>query len=208
MKAKPYARVRYSNRFKCLLCYVVAFALPLVWQWAALAFIYPYKLAGTAPNAAQTLMELLPFLQGALQPLAQAATAAANATPDMLRAALAAREQAWFALVCGCLLCAWLLTLVLQLVWRFTRRAGIATAQATRRAIRAYRLWLLVIGLVALVFAALLWLMGVRRIPGVGVWDGLCYFAAYGLCVLAAAVVSRLAAPPALSGRHGYFKRL
>ena len=34
-------RLRWSNRVKCLMCYLVCFALPLLWQAAASLWIYP-----------------------------------------------------------------------------------------------------------------------------------------------------------------------
>ena len=45
-------RIRRTNRLKCLVCYLVCFALPVLWQFIGLWLIYPYKLAATAPNAA------------------------------------------------------------------------------------------------------------------------------------------------------------
>ena len=54
-------RLRWSNRVKCLMCYLVCFALPLLWQAAASLWIYPLKLTGTAPNVALHLQAALPF---------------------------------------------------------------------------------------------------------------------------------------------------
>ena len=34
-------RLRWSNRVKCLMCYLVCFALPLLWHAAASLWIYP-----------------------------------------------------------------------------------------------------------------------------------------------------------------------
>lgn len=75
-------------------------------------------------------------------------------------------------------------------------------------AIRTYRLTLLWLCAVNAAFAAVVWLAGVRWIPGRTGWDLAAYFGCYALNVLAAAAVSRLAAPPAISGRHAFFKRL
>lgn len=57
-------------------------------------------------------------------------------------------------------------------------------------------------------FAALVWFSGMRSIPGRNLWDALAYWGCYPLNVLAAAAVSRLAAPPVISGRHAFFRRL
>ena len=41
--------VKYSNRTKVLLCYALAWGLALLLPYLALRYLYPYKLAGTAP---------------------------------------------------------------------------------------------------------------------------------------------------------------
>lgn len=200
-------RIRYSNRLKCLLCYVAAFALPLLWQWAALRFLYPYRLAGTAPDAAGELCRTLPFLQPMLQGYAQAAIAA-DGSAQALRAAMAAREQSWMLFVAACALCAWLVTLVAQLLWRISHRSALQASQAVRRAIRGMRANLTAIWLVNLVFALCVWVFGVRCIAGATLWDLAAYFPVYALNALAAWCVSRLAASPVISARHGFFKRI
>lgn len=200
-------RVRYACRIKCLLCYLICFSLPLLWQLAAVGLIYPRKLAGTAPDAARGLGVLFPFLEGALRPLALACTPV-SAQPQALRAAMAAREQSWLLFVCACALLAWLLTLLLQLLWRFSHRSPVQTARATRRAIRDYRLTLVWICLLNAAFAALVWLAGAKTVAGLNLWDIAAYFGCYPLTALAALAVSRLAAPAVLSGRHAFFKRL
>ena len=64
-------RLRWSNRGKCLMCYLVCFALPLLWQAAASLWIYPLKLTGTAPNVALHLQAALPFALAPLDALAR-----------------------------------------------------------------------------------------------------------------------------------------
>ncbi len=54
-------RIRRTNRLKCLVCYLVCFALPVLWQFIGLWLIYPYKLAATAPNAAAALARLASY---------------------------------------------------------------------------------------------------------------------------------------------------
>lgn len=199
--------IRYSNRLKCLLCYLVFFSLPLAWQAAALRLIYPYKLAGTAPNAARLLADALAFPVNWLDALARSCEPV-SASSASLRAALEAREASWFLFLTLCALAAWLLTLTVQLLWRARRTCAIQPARATRRAIRAYRLMLLALCALNVAFAALVWFSGMRSIPGRNLWDALAYWGCYPLNVLAAAAVSRLAAPPVISGRHAFFRRL
>ena len=128
--------------------------------------------------------------------------------PEALRAALFSREQSWLWFLATCALAAWLITLAVQLLWRAGQRSAIQPARAARRAIRTYRLTLLWLCAVNAAFAAVVWLAGGRWIPGRTGWDLAAYFGCYALNVLAAAAVSRLAAPPAISGRHAFFKRL
>ena len=135
-------RLRWSNRVKCLMCYLVCFALPLLWQAAASLWIYPLKLTGTAPNVALHLQAALPISPAPLDALARSGEAAA-ATPEALRAALFSREQSWLWFLAACALAAWLITLAVQLLWRAGQRSAIQPARATRRAIRTYRLTLL-----------------------------------------------------------------
>ena len=113
-------RLRWSNRVKCLMCYLVCFALPLLWQAAASLWIYPLKLTGTAPNVALHLQAALPFSPAPLEALARSGEAAA-ATPEALRAALFSREQSWLWFLAACALAAWLITLAVQLLWRAGR---------------------------------------------------------------------------------------
>ena len=196
-------RLRRHRPLACLVCYVIAFALPLAWQYTALAKVYPVYLASTAPPVAESLSALFPAA-GELIALTQPADASAQA----YRAALEALEGQWFAFTALCMLCAWALTLLLQLFWRCTRRAAIQPARATQRAVRAYRVMMTGVFTVNLLMAGFLWRFGVSLIAGCTFVDYLCYFGAYALNVLAALITSRLAAPSVLSGRHAFFKRL
>ena len=81
-------------------------------------------------------------------------------------------------------------------------------ASQTGRAIRSYRLRMILLAGINGLMAALVWLAGVRFIGDRGLWDVLTYFLPYPLHLLAAWLVFRLAAPAAISGRHGFFKRL
>lgn len=180
-------RIRFSNRFKCLVCYLLAFLIPLVWLWWGLTWLYPNKLASTAPA--------LPF----------ELIAPADAS---YRSQLAAREASWLGLIAACALAAWGLTAVLQLTWRIINRSAWHTFRATQRAVRTYRFMMLLVWAIALAACAALWQLGVRLIPGRTHWDYLMYFGFYLLLPWTAMAVSRLAAPSAISGKHAFFKRL
>ena len=136
-------RLRWSNRVKCLMCYLVCFALPLLWQAAASLWIYPLELTGTAPNVALHLQAALPFSPAPLDALARSGEAAA-ATPDALRAALFSREQSWLWFLAACALAAWLITLAVQLLWRaggsppWSARIRAAASAPAARAAPAY----------------------------------------------------------------------
>lgn len=206
--AKNRLRLRTSNHFKVLLCYLFSFALPVLWQLAALWLVYPVKLINTAPAIAETLLHLLPFRPEALADAAQAAAQPGTADPALWQQAAAVRDQHWLVYLAVCFAAAWLITLLVQLIWRIRHSRAINAARLCRRARRSYRLHLLIILWLNILPALLIWLTGVQHIPGRTLWDWLVYFPAYGLNVLAAILCFRLAAPPAISGKHGFFKRL
>ena len=156
--------IRYSNRCKCLLCYLLAFALPLLWLAAAVWFLYPCRLAGTAPNVAANLLSLCPGLEKLLPSLTQ--TAQLCAVPEGLggqafRVALVARERVWLAFTTGCALLVWGLTLLVQLGWRVRFSSAVGAASQTGRAIRSYRLRMILLAGINGLMAALVWLAGV-----------------------------------------------
>ncbi|MBQ8150784.1 MAG: hypothetical protein IJ041_09740, partial [Clostridia bacterium] len=66
-------RLRTSGGIKPLLCYLICFAVPVLWQYAGLWLVYPYKLANTAPAIADTLLKLLPLRPAALETAAMEA---------------------------------------------------------------------------------------------------------------------------------------
>ncbi|MEG0491862.1 MAG: hypothetical protein RR696_01535 [Clostridia bacterium] len=204
-KAVP---LRRSNRAKCLLCYLICFALPLAWQAIALLFLYPSHLVGTAPNIVENLVNALPFLQGLLEKPLLRSTVPAGFDPHAVAAALRAQAHCWLFFVSLCAGLAWALTLALQLVWRFSHSRAYMTAQFTQRAVTSYRLLQTLLWLCNALFAALLWLLGVQFIAGRNLWDFAVCFAVYPLNAMAAFACFRLAAPPAISGKHAFFKRL
>ena len=204
---KGQSRLRYSNRTKVLLCYLAAFGLPVLWMLAGLFWGYPYKLAGSAPHIAETLLGLFPG-QTRLAAAASAAETPAGASPEFWRLALQQREKQWLLFWTAVWAVAWLLTLSLQLGWRLRHQQPCFAARNTLRAIRDYRLTQLVVWTVNLVGAAALWLLGVQFVQGRTGWDYVIYFIPFLWNGLAAIVCFRLAAPPVLSGKGAFFKRL
>lgn len=203
MRSRP-LRMRSGNHLWCLLCYLIAFAVPLLWQFAALRLIYPYKLYATAPDVAAHLLDAFPKLENVLAPIA----ALTADQPSALMDVLAAREQVWLGVLTLTAAAAWLVTLLIQLLWRVFHRTPILSARATTRAVRSYRITMLLIWLVNAAAAGGLWLYGVQYIHGRTLWDYAVCFGVFVLLPLSAAVVSRLAASPMISGRHAFFKRI
>lgn len=206
--SKKRLRLRTSGGIKPLLCYLICFTLPVLWQYAGLWLVYPFKLANTAPAIADTLQKLLPLRSAALEAAAMEASLPTVSDPGLWSAALSLRDEHWRLFVAVCFVAAWAVTLLIQLWWRIRHSKGLNAAKLCRRAKATYRLNLLVILLINAVVALLLYLSGVQHIPGRTVWDWLVYFPAFGLNVLAAMICFRLAAPPAISGKHAFFKRL
>lgn len=206
-RIKP-LRLRSSNRIKVLLCYLICFALPLLWQWAGLRLLYPYKLANTAPSIADTLTALLPAANSSLPAMAQSAQLPTQGDPALWAETLQLRDRHWLLFLGACFLAAWVMTLAIQLLWRFRHRKGVNASRVADKARRSYRLHLLVILLVNAAFALFIHLAGVQHIPSRTLWDLLAYYPAYGLNALAAMACFRLAAPSVISGKHAFFKRL
>lgn len=203
MRKRP-LRMHGSSHLACLVCYLIAFSLPLLWQYAAIRLIYPWKLAATAPDVTSHLLAAFPFLDRWLSPMA----VLTGGQPFSLREMLAAREQAWLTALGLSAAAAWGLTLLIQLAWRFTHRNPVFSARRTARAIRSYRFTMVILWALNAAIAAGVWLFGVQFITGRTLWDYLVSFGIYLLNPLAAAFVSRLAASPAISGKHAFFKRL
>lgn len=201
-------RLRTSGGIKPVLCYLICFAVPVLWQYAGLWLVYPFKLANTAPAIADTLEKLLPLRSAALEAAAMEAALPTASDPGLWSAALSLRDEHWRLFAAVCFVAAWAVTLLIQLWWRMRHSKGLNAAKLCRRAKATYRLNLLVIVLMNAAVALLLYLSGVQHIPGKTLWDWLVYFPAYGLNALAAMICFRLAAPPAISGKHAFFKRL
>jgi len=202
--------MRYSNRFKVLLCYLVSFALPPLWQLGSLLLIYPYQLKNSAPLIAENLSGVFPFLKNMLEPYVQRAAEPAGGqfSAEMWNQVQQSREKQWMLFLLVLFAAGFVLTLLLQLIWRWSHTRGLQGAKAVNRAVAHYRLSMLVILLINAALAVAVWLLGVQFIAGRGLWDYLTYFGAYGLNVIAAFVCFRLAAPPAISGKKEFFKRL
>ena len=118
-------RLRTSGGIKPLLCYLICFALPVLWQYAGLWFVYPYKLTNTAPAIADTLLRLLPLHPAALETAAAKAALPAGNNPDLWSAALTLRDEHWRLFVAVCFVFAWAVTLLIQLWWRIRHSKGI-----------------------------------------------------------------------------------
>ncbi len=190
------------NRTKVLLCYILCWGIALLLPYLGLKTLYPYKLAGTAPTLPTQITALLPVAAG------ETAVLPSGADPAALQSALTVRDQQWRMVVGAAVAAAWLASLVWQLLWRARYVHPRQAARAALRARRSYHASMLGIGAVNLLAATALYLAGISRIADRGLWDYLLYFGGFLLVPAAAALCSRLAAPPAISGRHAYFRRL
>lgn len=210
VKRKKRTRLRYSNRLKVLICYVICFALPPLWLLFCLRFVYPYQLKNSAPQVLDHLSRVLPFLKEPLSAYTEAAAVpgAAELSAEIWNGVQQARENQWMIFLLVMFAAAWFLTLLIQLIWRCCHTKALQGAKAARRAVVHYRISMLVILLVNALAAAVVWLLGVQFISGRGLWDYVTYVAPYGLNVIAAFCCFRLAAPPAISGKKAFFKRL
>ena len=198
--------IKYHNRTKALLCYLLVWGLALLLPYVGLAYLYPYKLAGSAPLLTGTLTAL-PLPQAAQDALT--ATLSAGDLPSTaLQAALDARDLLWRGVVAMVAVFCWAMALMVQLSWRVRYQRPRFAARATLRAIADYRWSMLAICGVQLAGAVALTLVGIRWIGGRTLWDYLIYYNSFVLTPLAAIACFRLAAPPAISGRHAFFKRL
>lgn len=201
-------KIKYHNRTKVLLCYALAWGLALLLPYLGLRELYPYKLAGTAPDlraAAAALPFALP--QAARDALAASAIPAAYNTAA-LSAALAARDLVWRVAVGAFTALGWLISLLWQLLWRAGVSRPRPAARAALHAVRSYRWSMLGIFLVNLLLALGVYLLGVHAIADRTAWDYVLYFSGFVLNPIAALLCFRLAAPPTISGKHAFFRRL
>lgn len=199
---------RYTNRTKVLLCYVAAWGLALALPTAGLLLLFPYTLVGTAPSVLENLSAALPGIAPRLEGLVRLTTLSQGMSAQALAHTLALRDQQWCLFVGGLQVFVWLASLLVQLGWRSLYRHPLHAARTACRAVRTYRLTLLGIFLLnALGGLAVYWL-GLQFVAGKTAWDWLLTLNGFALTVLAAFLCFRLAAPPALSGKHSFFKRL
>ena len=201
-------RVKYHNRTKVLLCYLLTWGLALLLPFLALKFIYPVKLAATAPELAASV-SALPFALPAAAGEAVAATAFTQGMDQSaLQAAITARDLLWRYTVGGVTAVAWALSLLWQLLWRAVYLRPKQGARAAMRAVTTYRWSLSGIVLLNLLGALFVFWLGVRNVAGRTLWDYLVYFGGFALAPLAAMACFRLGAPPAISGKNAFFRRL
>lgn len=199
--------LRYHNRIKVLLVYLLALIL-MAAPCAALFQLYPTLLAGSAPDLTPTVQALPQTLAEGLRGTLEATAVTAGMTKAELLAALSARDRFWLQTVVVFILCAAALSLLCQLVWRALRMRSRQTADATLVAISAYHRAMLIIWALNLALALLLYLVGVRWIAGRTATDYALYFSGFLVNPLAMIPCFRWAAPPSLSGRRAFFKRL
>lgn len=200
-------KVRYSNKTKVLLCYALAFGLALALPLAGLLWVYPLTLVGAAPALAENLLGALPGLEPWLGQAA-AASATLDLRGEALGAALAARDLHWRFFLGGSFAVAWLLSLALQLLWRWGYRKPLMASRTARGAVRSFRLTLLIIAALNALGAVLVYFLGIRFVSQKTFWDWFLCQGGFALNIAAAWVCFRLAAPPAISGKHGFFRRL
>lgn len=201
-------RTRYSNKTKVALCYLITWSLAVLLPVAGLLWVFPRKLAGTAPSVFQNLSTALPWLTPWLTELIQRATLTRGMSAQALMDALWARDLQWRVFLGGVHALLWFVSLTVQLCWRFAYRRRLGAARAARSAIRSYRLTLLGIFLLNALGALSIYLLGVQFIGGKTFWDWLVYMGGFAVNVLAAMISFRFAAPPAISGKHSFFRRL
>ena len=208
MPSAAQPKIRYHNHGKVLLCYLLAWGLALLLPLLALLFLYPFKLAGTAPDLSAAFTRLPFALPEALQNALAASALPANADISALQAALTARDLLWRCTVGALTALGWLISLAWQLAWRARFSRPRQAARTALRAVRTYRLSMLGIIAVNLLLALIVFWVGVRWISQRTIWDVLTYFGGFLLFPLAAMACFRLAAPAALSGKRAFFRRL
>jgi len=175
---------------------------------AGLVWIYPYTLVGTSPPLAEHVALALPFAKNWLEEIIQETTVTEGMSAVSVAGALAARDLQWRVFLAGCHLACWLASFCLQLGWRSLYRRPLRLASAARRALCTYRLTLLIVLLVNGIGALLIYFWGMRFIGGKNHWDWLISMNGFGLNLAAAWLCFRLGAPPAISGKRAFFKRL
>jgi len=203
-----FVQVRYSNRVKIFFLYLFSWSLAMLIPLAGLIWVYPYTLVGTGPALAEHIAAALPFTMGWLKGVIGEATMIEGMSAVSVAGALAARDLQWRFFLAACHLVCWLASLCLQLVWRGLYRRPLGVAAAARRALRTYRITLLMILLVNGLGALLVNFLGMRFIGGKNLWDWLITMNGFGLNLVAGWLCFRLGAPPAISGKHAFFRRL
>ena len=201
-------KTRYTNRTKVLLCYFIAWSLALLLPVMGLLWVYPYKLVGTAPEIAKNVAQVFPGARTWLGSAIEDAALRPEMNARELAQGLARRDSQWRIFVGGLGGLLWLCSLNLQLIWRSLYMRPIGVARAVRRAIRSYRVMLFGIFLLNAAGALLVYFLGMQFVGGRTAWDWLIYMNGFALNTVAAFLCFRLAAPPSISGKFAFFKRL
>ena len=201
-------KMRHTNKTKVIFCYAILWSLAILVPLAGLWWVFPYKLVGTSPEIAKTVAEIVPGLQGVLAESIQAASFSEGMTAVELGDMIAARDLQWRVFVGGLAALLWIISLNVQLIWRSFYVRPVGVTKASFRAVRSYRLTMLCILALNAGGAFLVYAMGMQFITGRTLWDWLIYMNGFALNALAAFVCFRFAAPPAISGKYSFFKRL
>ena len=201
-------RVRYNSRFRVLLCYTLCWGLAALLVYAALRWLFPYKLVGASPDVLGNLTQAFPFLRGLFARPRAALLVEEQATVEAITRAIALRDLYWRQFVGASVGVVMLMSLFLQLGWRAAFTRVRRASRAVGRAIRWYRLLMALIWLLNIGGALFVYLIGVRFIAEKTIWDYAIYFGGFAITPFAALLCFRLAAPPTLSGYRAFFRRL
>jgi len=201
-------RVRYGNRARVLLLYLLTWSLAMMVPLAGLVWVYPYTLVGASPPLAEHVAAIAPFAKSWLEGIIREATVTEGMSAASIAGALAARDLQWRVFLAGCHLVCWFASLCIQLGWRSLYRRPLGVASAARRALRTYRITLFIVLLINGLGALLVHFLGLRFIGGKNIWDWLISMNGFGLNLAAAWLCFRLGAPPAISGKRAFFRRL
>jgi len=197
-------KTKYTNRVKVLIFYIVIWCLAIFLPVAGLVKVYPSELNSAAPAIAKHLAEAFPgsstWLQGYID--------SAEGRNGTSQAAKQEADLQWCFFIGAVTAATWLASLFTQLCWRSFYVSPVRPARAARQAIQSYRLLLLAIILANMAASASIYGLGLRFVEGRTAWDWALSMGGLALNILAAFLSFRFAAPPSISGKHSFFKRL
>jgi len=197
-------KTKYTNRVKVLVFYIVVWFLAVFLPIAGLVKVYPSELNSAAPAIAKHLAEAFPGASSWLQGYMDSAEGRNGTSQEAKQAA----DTQWCVFVGTVTAAAWLTSLFAQLCWRSFYVSPVRPARAARQAIHSYRLLLLAIILANLAASACIYGLGLRFVAGRTVWDWTLSMGGFALNIIAAFLSFRFAAPPSISGKRSFFRRL